>query len=772
MTSSDIRGTPEAARTDRPLARQWVRPFVICLVWLVLIYGVLAACGFLQKRFLTQPFGYGADAPAVYGWNGVEYVYNNYKARTGAPLMLPGRPAMDRTGCVLFEPDCTLIWVIGRATGSIVSGVNIYFYLTYALCFLFALFGMRFFGASWPASAAMAALFALLPYHQMRNINHIHEDSYFIVPAYVVILYLIYRGGRAPDLPAGGSAAWRDRLIAHRWALPIALLFVFFPASLQKYHQFFFALFAFFAGVLGSVDARKSRPVLIGLLFAVVACAGLLARGAFDNSAWGDPNHLLHTANQVTSYGEDERYPLKLVQMLLPIPGHRLDVLAAMRAGYDSGHPMVSYETSTVSLGLIGALGLIGLMWVFLTGGSRARPSSRLIARLTLFAILLGVMGGLGGILADLSWAIAGSRFPLSQARGWDRVVIFIAFFALLMSAWGFDRLLAFANKRIGSRHGVGRALMWTCAVVVFVIGVLDQVKSVPHHIYKNDDAIYLSDKAFFSSIDGMNSGNYQVLQWPVMFPWGGSYNGIYYTDAYRPLLNSRHMELSFGADPDSKQGQWLTRLSQQAPEAILDRVCSLGFEGVLVHDAAVSRTQRSFVQLLDRKIKPMQSGRGLSYYDLRRTCGVPPPVAEQCISRLRTDLLETENRQKWIGGEQFAGETGAFVPGDCGGSWRKSAAGESGWLTIGPYVPLRPGTYTATFEFSGKARPSRLLVDWHDGTDAHTLAEVRPSSASGSFSVSFSVPGPARKLAEFRVGVDGTEPVVFRGVQITGAAR
>jgi hypothetical protein len=548
----------------------------------------------------------------------------------------------------------------------------------------------------------------------------------------------------------------------------VALLFVFFPASLQRYHQFFFAVFAFFAGVLGSVDVRKARPVMIGLLFAVVACAGLMFSGAFDNAAWGDPGHLIHTAHQITTYGEDERYPLKLVQMLLPIPGHRIGALAAMRAGYDAGHPMVDFETSTVSLGIIGALGLLGLAWLFLTFDSSPKSMPRFIARLALLGILLGVMGGLGGMLADLSWTIAGPRFPLSQARGWDRVVIFIAFFALLFSAWGFDRLLACTARRIRLRGRSAGALAWLGAFLVFGIGVFDQVKSIPHHVYKSDDAAYLSDKAFFASIDGMNKGAYQVLQWPVMFAWGGSYNGVYYTDAYRPLLNSRRMELSFGADPDSKQGKWVSALARKAPDDIFNRICALGFDGVLVHDAAVSNSQRPFVALLKNRVRPLRSGSGLSYYDLRRACGVPPAVAEKCIARLRANLLDTGDRKKWIGGEQFAGETGTIIPGLCGGSWRRSGPSQPGWLTIGPYVSLNPGSYTAKFEFEGQAKPSELQVDWHDGVTAHALAKMQPPSSSASFSVPFTITGSSPRLVEFRVGVDGTETVVFRGIQLT----
>jgi len=747
--------------------RRWIPPILIIVAGLVLIYAVLVRAGFLRERFLSEPFGYGADAAAVYGWNGVEYVYNDYKSRTGAPLQIPGRPALDRVGCILFKPDCALIWIMGRATGSIVSGVNIYFYLTYALCFLFALFGLRFFGASWPASAVMAALYALLPYHQMRSINHLPEISYFIVPAYAAILYLIYRGARAPASERSETPFFRDRLAGWRWAFPAALLFVFFPASMQKYYQFFFALFAFCAGVLGGLDARKARPVWMGLLFAAVACAGLAVRGKIDSAAWGDPQHIVHTTHQLTTYGEDELYPLKLVQMILPIPGHRIRALADMRAGYDSGHPMVNYETTTVSLGLIGTLGLLGLIWLFITASSRSQPLTRLVARLTLFGILLGAMGGLGSMISDLSWATLGPKFPLSQARGWDRVVVFIAFFALLASAWGMDRLVGWFTRRGKLPAVPAGALAWCCALGIFAVGVYDQVRSAPPNVYSSDDAIYRSDRRFFAAIDSLHHGTYQVFQWPVMFPWGGSYNGVYYTDGYRPLLNSRRMDLSFGGDPDSRQGEWLSSLSSMPPPRIFDQLCAAGFEGVVVHSAAVSPAQQSLVAVLARKVKPMDSGDGLLYFDIRRACGVPPSVAAECLARLRARLLADEDRKRWIGGEQFAGTIGTTEPTACGGQQRASAAGQAGWLTLGPYIPLKPGKYTARFEFAKSAKPSELVIDWHDGKQANPITAFQPRSAASDFKLTFIVPRPSIRLVEFRVRVEGDSAVVFRGVQL-----
>src|SRR6185437_14218770 len=302
-------------KADPMFFRRAARHLCRIVIGLALLYAVLAVTGFAQKRFLTEPMGYGADTPAVYGWNGVEYVNNNYKERIGAPFGVQGRPMLDRVRCILFAPDCTIMWGIGKLSGSIITGVNVYFFLTYFLCYLAALYGLRFFGVSWPVSMAMALLYALLPYHQMQGVNHLYESTYFIVPIYVVILYLIYRGADRRTVEGDRYSVPGDHVVGRAWFLIIAYLFVFFPASLQPYHQFFFAILAGFAGILGSLDRRHWRPFALGLSFAAVACAGLIIQTGLDEASWGDPHHWVHTVTQLTRYGEDEMYPLKLIQM-------------------------------------------------------------------------------------------------------------------------------------------------------------------------------------------------------------------------------------------------------------------------------------------------------------------------------------------------------------------------------------------------------------------------------------------------------------------------
>lgn len=737
-------------------------------IGMVLLYVVLAVTGFAQERFLTQPMGYGADTPAVYGWNGVEYVNNNYKERIGAPFGVRGRPVLDRVRCVLFAPDCTAMWAIGKLSGSIITGVNVYFFLTYFLCYLTALYGLRFFGVSWPISMTMGLLYALLPYHQMQGVNHLYESTYFVVPIYGVILYLIYGGAQALLDAEAAHLIPGDRYVARSWFFVAALLFVFFPASLQPYHQFFFALFAGFAGILGSVDRRSWRPFALGLLFAAVACAGLVIQTALDEASWGDPHHWVHTVTQLTRYGEDEMYPLKLIQMLLFIPGHRIELFATLRSIYDAGHPLVNTETSSSSLGLIAAFGFLGLTWVFLTSSRLQKPLRLFVARLVLFGLLLGVMGGLGTILSELSWTLAGPSFPLSQARGWNRVIIFIGFFALLAAGWGIDKLIRCTERRSRLHPKTRPVLAWAVAIAVFTIGAWDQVERVPRNIFSNDDAIYASDHAFFGKIDGLYASTYQVFQWPAMVPWGGSYGSVYYTDAYRPLLNSRGMHLSFGADPSSKQGRWLAQTATLPPLELFDKLCGVGFQGVVVHTDALVPQQNAFVDLMKEKSQAMVSGRGLTYFDIRRACGSRSNDAAQCVARARGLMLDAEHGERaWIGADQFAGTTGVVVgSGPCGSAVRQAQPGQSGWLTIGPYVSVKPGEYVARFEFLGNAHPRSLQVDWQDGKTSHLLAKLSPGEAKADFELPFGVAG-TQQLLEFRVSVDGSSNMVFRGVMI-----
>ena len=121
---------------------------------------------------------------------------------------------------------------------------------------------------------------------------------------------------------------------------------------------------------------------------------------------------------------ESENYSLRLTQLLLPVDGHRIDALASRKAEYTDQIPQ--NEGRAATLGIVASVGFLWLLAVVLLAVVGAWPGViaryRGIAALTLAAVLVGTTGGLATLLAVV-WP---------QIRAWNRLSIFIAFFALL----------------------------------------------------------------------------------------------------------------------------------------------------------------------------------------------------------------------------------------------------------------------------------------------------------------------------------------------------
>ena len=60
---------------------------------------------------------------------------------------------------------------------------------------------------------------------------------------------------------------------------------------------------------------------------------------------------------------ESEIYALKFVEMVLPVPDHRIGAFSRLRHKYDSTTPVPS-EDSQQSLGLVGSLGLVWMLLI------------------------------------------------------------------------------------------------------------------------------------------------------------------------------------------------------------------------------------------------------------------------------------------------------------------------------------------------------------------------------------------------------------------------
>ena len=155
-----------------------------------------------------------------------------------------------------------------------------------------------------------------------------------------------------------------------------------------------------------------------------------------------------------------EYFALRNTQMLAPVMHHRVPALAKFSSSYYDGAPLVT-ENATACLGLIASAGfLILLIWLVGLRWQTARePTLNALSAMNVCCVLLATMGGFCSLLA----------FGVSPViRCFNRISIFIAFFALLAVLFAFEKL----RERWSGSGGFG----WGFSLVLLVgIGLADQ---------------------------------------------------------------------------------------------------------------------------------------------------------------------------------------------------------------------------------------------------------------------------------------------------------
>ena len=131
------------------------------------------------------------------------------------------------------------------------------------------------------------------------------------------------------------------------------------------------------------------------------------------------------------SFTESDFYAGKMMDLVLPWTGHRLDPLAFLGFAYNTSS-RATIETS--ALGVIGAVGWVALVVVALTSvlGVERPQVLRRWSVLALVATALYTVGGLGAWVA---------LFVTPQVRTWSRISLYLFLLSLLLVGWWLTRL-------------------------------------------------------------------------------------------------------------------------------------------------------------------------------------------------------------------------------------------------------------------------------------------------------------------------------------------
>jgi phosphoglycerol transferase len=506
------------------------------------VLALVAACLVLEvwNADLPEPFDYVGDAAftAAVVKNAVENGALWENDELGAPR---GQELYDFPVWAGDNVQLAMVRAIGVLVRDPIVAFNLFYLLTFPLAALTAFLVMRRLGVRPPGALAASVLFALLPYHFLRGEDHLFLGAYWAVPLGCFLVLSVFA-----DAPLV-TPFRRKRTLAILAACVVV-------GSAAVYYAAFTLVLLAFAAALSAAARRSVRP-----LVTTVALGGAIVAALVVNFAPAIVDRVREGSNpELERFAfETEVFSLRPLQLVLPVSDHRIGAFADLKERYE--RHVGATEASFASLGVVGSVGLAVLIAVLLlaavrTGAPRGDPLLRYAAVGALVALFFAMTGGLAPVVS----------FLISpQLHAWNRLSVFIAFFALLAVALLVDRL----------RGG----LAWGVAAALILVGALDQTTSAMTPRYDQVAAQWRSDETWVDQVDAALPEEAVVLQLPyVPFPSSPPVQRMVDYDHVHPYLHSDDLRWSYGA-------------MKGRPEDVGDDVTSsaqasaLGFDAVMV---------------------------------------------------------------------------------------------------------------------------------------------------------------------------------------------
>lgn len=408
----------------------------------------------------------------------------------------------------------------------------------------------RLLNYAWPWSCAGALVFAFSTYAFAHGLHHIAVLYFWHVPLCLVICLWIFRGEK---LEWGG------------WHLGFALAVAFVTGVQNVYYTWMFAQLVLLGGLF-QVWQRGWKALLVPLgIIAVAAGAFLLMN--LNSICYQLVNGGNHEA-VVRDYKWLEIYGLKLVDMVVPPPGHPFPPFADWAQAHLKEILLAPGERPPSAY--LGLVGLAALAWLVAVSLRQAveRKGLPLEAWLILWILLYAGVGGFNGILGALGF---------TMFRAATRYSIFILCLVLLAA---IGRLSQLKPRRRGLAYGM--------AILIVAVALWDQTPPMVsgQALAKTEQAVAW-DRQFTQGMEQALPARAMVFQIPIMeFPESLN-NRLAPYSHLRPYLYSEGLRFSFGSDKGRAQSAWQAELDGLSANDVVRRLEDYGFSAIYVNRKA-----------------------------------------------------------------------------------------------------------------------------------------------------------------------------------------
>jgi phosphoglycerol transferase len=595
------------------------REWLYYVVAIGLSLGIFALLFEPWKADPRVPLVYTGDALVHISWikNIVETGWYDANDRWGYPggQDLRDFPSTDSLHHFTFR-------LLALATTDAFLLFNLFYLLTFPLTACTALFVLRRLGISPSTAIVVSLLYTFQPYHLMRT-THLLLNAFYLAPLACLLALRLYQD--RPFFATGDD----ERAERRGESIAAAAVCVAIGGS-GAYYAFFSCFFFGVAGLAGACTARRWRPLLR---------AGIVSAIVFTVFTASAANAIAHRINEPNADvparqpADSEIYGLKIVQMLMPVPGHRTAVLRDFETSYNSVDTPLRNENTTAALGILGSIGLLVLLGrAVLLRSAVNRSTLDGLAVLALAALLLGTVGGFG---ATFSFLVS------PWIRCYNRISIFIAFFALTAVAL----LLDSARQRL-TATGWPRRLF---CVAVFLVGGLALLDQTHRRLFPAPNAYrdaFEIDREFVRDLEARVPAHSAILQLPnchypegVLPVDGNVYLGY---EQLRPQLHSTTLRWTYGSMAGHAGYLWNCHLARMPRERQWIVLADAGFQGVCVDRNGYGKSAAATLAEIAADLRPAaltsRDGR-LVYFDLASFAARLQPAANEEEHVRRRDL-------------------------------------------------------------------------------------------------------------------------------------
>lgn len=431
-----------------------------------------------------------------------------------------------------------------------------------------------------PAAVA-ALLFTALPYRFGHGQMHLWRSTYVSAPLAALLLiwlatwrerFLVDPHDRTARIWQPGHLRWR-RVMA---AVAVAAII----AGTETMTTAFTMTLVMVTALVGAARHRDVQRLLVAIgavgvmavTFAVLSLPTLLHYRAEGTNA--------EAARRFTT--ESEWYGLKLTRLVLPEPGHRVGFMSQM--GEAAQEETLLRSERGQALGIIGTIGFVGLGYASVTRrrGTEPDPTTPVWHRsalrdcgvvTTVTAVAFGTIGGLSVVMAMIGFG---------QVRVWNRIMLFVAFFAMIEVLTRAEQVRGWWVARRGQ---LSRPMIGAVALLVLTVGLIDGIP-VPRASYAEIEARHASDRALVAAIEGTLPEGAAVFQVPVLdFPETVPPGRMEDYDPLRAYLaDSGRLRWSYGAVRGRPSADWQDRVRDEVGLiGSLPALLGLGFQGLWV---------------------------------------------------------------------------------------------------------------------------------------------------------------------------------------------